>query len=199
MKVRLSSEIRKYFTVWRDKAWEFFLAFMGPRALSSWRACKACRWARSALATAALRACASWNSFSCSALALASSAALFFSANLCGHQNFTAPSSTLPRDPLIDFHTAANFSSWARFFASAARFLSLLVYLPASHRVASMASRDFSRTRTARDKSPGSAAPRGRSGRSPRERASAAVRASSSREPSLRNNSAARTCVEINQ
>ena len=119
--------------------------------------------------------------------------------DLCGHQNFTAPSSTLLPDPLIDFHTAANFSSWARFLASAARFLSLLVYLPASHRVASMASRDFSRTRTARDKSPGSAAPRGRSGRSPPGHAGAGVRASFSRAPSLRNNSAARTCVEINQ
>ena len=181
MKVRLSSEIRKYFTVWRDKAWEFFLAFMGPRALSSWRACKACRWARSALATAALRACASWNSFSCSALALASSAALFFSANLCGHQNFTAPSSTLPPDPLIDFHTAANFSSWARFFASAARFFNLLVYLPASHRVASMASRDFSRTRTARDKSPGSVRRRGRWDQTLPRPSTSAVRASSSR------------------
>ena len=178
MKVRLSSEIRKYFTVWRDKAWEFFLAFMGPRALSSWRACKACRWARSALATAARRACASWNNFSCSALAFASSAALFFSANLCGHQNFTAPSSTLLPDPLIDFHTAANFSSWARFFASAARFFSFLVYLPASHSVASTASDKESRTRESHGKSPGSAAPRGRWDRSPRERAGAGAPAS---------------------
>ena len=120
MKVLLSSEIRRYLTVCRDSAWEFFFAFMGPSALYSWRACKACRCARSAFATAARLACASWNNFSCSALALASSAALFF---------------------------AAIFSSWARFLASAARFLSFFVYLPASHSVASMASRDFSRTR----------------------------------------------------
>ena len=97
------------------------------------------------------------------------------------------------------FPHGGDFSSCARFLASAARFLSFLVYLPASHSVASTASDKESRTRESHGKSPGSAAPRGRWDRSPRERANAAVRASSSREPSLRNNSAARTCVEINQ
>ena len=118
MKVRLSSEIRRYLTVCldlcgnqisaslpstrhqpnslldfhtdRDKAWLFFLAFMGPRALSSCLACKAWRCARSALATAARRAWASWNNFSCSAFAFASSRARFFSATLCGNQNLTS-------------------------------------------------------------------------------------------------------------
>ena len=96
-------------------------------------------------------------------------------------KSHVASPSMLPPDALIDFHTAANFSSWARFLASAARFLSFLVYLPASHSVASTASDKESRTRESRDKSPGSVKRRGRWDRIPPRRACAAVRAFFSR------------------
>ena len=54
---------------------------------------------------------------------------LFEGAILLGHPVWKSKSHVVPPDALIDFHTAANFSSWARFLASAARFLSFFVYL----------------------------------------------------------------------
>ena len=59
---------------------------------------------------------------------------LFEGAILLGHPVWKSKSHvvlTSSPDALIDFHTAANFSSCARFLASAARFFSFLVYLPA--------------------------------------------------------------------
>ena len=97
---------------------------------------------------------------------------LFEGAVLLGHPVWKSKSHValplmLPPDALIDFHTAANFSSWARFFASAARFLSFLVYLPAGGSRVDGVETGTGGTaarghRYTRDKSPGSVRRRGR-------------------------------------